>query len=409
MKTTLNEQNGVSPGGGKLTAELRQDVRESLKLCVRFVQDEKIDGYTEDVGLGGLRVVCSRSFRPGTPLALQCAFGDVCYLNISGQVIYSFSIGDGVFRKQVVGMKFSGLREWDRKILSSALQELKRNVSIQEKSLLTILVSNDSLAQEASELSDVILDESLAFNNKGVKKSKKFTSHPAWIFELNEQIEPNWKAVLGCSLVQKASVGTLSLKQMRAWITQLYPFIETFPKWIALNIAKSQDRLSRGFLIENVRVEKKHAEQWAYMAEGFGIDPTELDSVRPLPEVEALTHWLWSVNTRGTLAEAVGATNYAIEGVTQGIAKLTLKGLPQYEGMEGVHLDKKAYWWMEAHSKYDDLHPVQALEIMKLYATTKDLQEKVKFATQRSLEYLLLALETCYSRFQPQESAVMNR
>ena len=34
-------------------------------------------------------------------------------------------------------------------------------------------------------------------------------------------------------------------------------FIETFPKWIALNIPKTQDAMSRDFLIANVRIEKR--------------------------------------------------------------------------------------------------------------------------------------------------------
>jgi len=37
---------------------------------------------------------------------------------------------------------------------------------------------------------------------------------------------------------------------------------------------------------------------------------------------------------------------------------------------------------------------------VKLYATTKELQEKVAFVTHRSLEYMLLAFETCYTYFQ---------
>jgi pyrroloquinoline quinone (PQQ) biosynthesis protein C len=161
------------------------------------------------------------------------------------------------------------------------------------------------------------------------------------------------------------------------------------------------------FLIDNVRIEKRHAEQWIHMAEGFGIKRSDLFMVKPLAEVDALTHWLWSINTQGTLAEAVAATNYAIEGITKDIAIAALKGFPHYEGIDGIHLDRKAYWWMEAHAKYDDLHPQQALEIIKLYATTKDLQDKVTFVTQRSLEYMLLALETCYRRFQSQPSVAV--
>jgi pyrroloquinoline quinone (PQQ) biosynthesis protein C len=62
---------------------------------------------------------------------------------------------------------------------------------------------------------------------------------------------------------------------------------------------------------------------------------------------------------------------------------------------------------MEAHAKYDDVHPQQALEIIKLYATTKELQDKVAFVTQRSLEYMLLSFETCYTRFQSATSALV--
>lgn len=191
------------------------------------------------------------------------------------------------------------------------------------------------------------------------------------------------------------------MEQMRAWLVQLYPFIESFPKWIALNIAKTQDPVSRAFMIDNVRVEKRHAEQWVHMAEGFGIDATELFTVRPIPQVEALTHWLWSINTQGSLAEAVGATNYAIEGITHDISSTVVKGFPKYEGRDGLRLTRKAYSWMEAHAAYDDMHPIQALHVMKLYTFTQDQEDKVIFAAKRSLEYMLMALNACYTEFPP--------
>ena len=129
--------------------------------------------------------------------------------------------------------------------------------------------------------------------------------------------------------------------------------------------------MSRNFLIDNVRVQKRHARAvGCTWPKDLGIKRYDLHTVKPLAEVDALTHWLWSINTQGSLAEAVAATNYAIEGVTKDIAVATVKGFPRYEGVDGIHLDHKAYWWMRAHAKYDDLHPQQALEIMKLYATT---------------------------------------
>ncbi|MFO0767245.1 MAG: iron-containing redox enzyme family protein [Nitrospiraceae bacterium] len=221
---------------------------------------------------------------------------------------------------------------------------------------------------------------------------------PVWVMEMKRELKPYWEAVLETRLVQEASTATLSLPQMKGWLLQLYPFIETFPKWIALTIARASDHKTRTFMIDNIRIEKRHAAQWVHMAQGFGIPEAEIFAVEPLLEVEALTHWLWSINTQGSLAEAVAATNYAIEGVTQGIAKLTVKGFPRYGEMPGISLDKRAYAWMENHARYDEVHPLQALEVMKLY-TTRDLEERVIFAARRSLEYLCLALDVCYDHF----------
>jgi pyrroloquinoline quinone (PQQ) biosynthesis protein C len=198
-------------------------------------------------------------------------------------------------------------------------------------------------------------------------------------------------------LVQETSSGALSLEQVKGWSIQFYPFIELFPQFMATYLAKATDPMSRGFLIDNLRVEKRHADQWIDMAKGFGVPKEDLFTTPIIPEVEALTHWMWSITNRGSFVEAVAATNYAIEGVTQGIATIMVKGFMKYQGQDGVFLDKRAYMWMEAHSAYDDLHPYQALEIMKLHATTSEIQQKVTHAAQRSLEYLFLALEACYA------------
>ena len=79
-----------------------------------------------------------------------------------------------------------------------------------------------------------------------------------------------------------------------------------------------------------------------------------------------------------------------------------VKGFIKYHGRDGISLDKKAYWWMEAHAEYDDLHPLEALEMIKAHATSEELQEKVRHAAQRSLEYLYAALEACYQAYVPE-------
>lgn len=387
----------------------RSHKRGTLKIPVRLrIQGKEASGSTHDLSPTGLGVISDTKLSLATPLAMQFCFGgETCYAQVAGQVVFCRKLGNDTHAKYEIGIKFSAIREWEQRILNSVAQVLKEDSLTRDKSFLTIQVSEDSLAREAANLSAEAVEIHPEEFYRRFKRGKKLTPHPAWILELRQNIEPTWNAILNSKLIQEASAGTLSLPQMRAWLLQLYPFIETFPKWIALNIPKTQDAMSRGFLIDNVRVEKRHAEQWVYMAEGFGLKRDDLYTVKPLPEVEALTHWLWSINTQGTLAEAVAATNYAIEGITKDIAIVTVKGFPHYEGVDGIHLERKAYWWMEAHAKYDDLHPQQALEIIKLYATTKELQNKVTFVTRRSLEYMLMAFETCYTQFQPQRSATV--
>jgi pyrroloquinoline quinone (PQQ) biosynthesis protein C len=358
--------------------------------------NEDIPGTTHSIGIHRLRLFTDQVLSSGCPLALQFRMGSgICYLNVAGQVISCIPAQNATAGRYVIEIQLSAVREFERHMLQSALAEVVRDPSARQDSLLTIHGTRDTLAEEATRLFEAAPSERLTVQK--TRHAGRQCSDPPWVGELKRQTKPYWDAVLDCRLIQEASNGTLSLDRMRGWIVQMYPFIETFPKWIALTIAKVPDLNSRAFMIDNLRVEKRHAAQWVQMAEGFGIDKSVLQSIEPFPEVDALTHWLWSVNTQGSLPEAVGATNFAVEGVTQGIARLTLQGFPYYAGLPGIRLDRKAYAWMQNHARYDELHPVQALQVMKLY-TTKDLEEKVIFASRRSLEYLLMALNACYAR-----------
>ena len=59
-----------------------------------------------------------------------------------------------------------------------------------------------------------------------------------------------------------------------------------FPKFLAEALIKAEDEYSRSFLIDNIRVEKAHAEHWIWMGEGFGIPRAEMmamaDGERPM-------------------------------------------------------------------------------------------------------------------------------
>ena len=134
------------------------------------------------------------------------------------------------------------------------------------------------------------------------------------------------------------------------------------------------------------------------------------DGNRPvLRDVQSLTDWLWYINTKGSLAEAVAATSFAIEGVTGDAARRIATGFEGYRGRPGIDMGPKTYKWMREHVQYDDEHPKIALEIVKNYATTDRMQTKVMLAAKRSLQLLSQALNTAYSAYsatEPDESNV---
>ena len=401
----------------RLASQVRQHERDHFTIQARLLIDKnEVSGCTCDINPSGLKIIADAALNVGTPLALQFSFGtDFCYMNIAGHVAYCVRVGNGKSGRYTIGIKFSALHEFDKKILNSVVQDLKNEGATHPKSFLAVSVTTDSLAKEAGKLfitSSILKQKGHANGNPSIasvdplatidqkstaaKRGRKFTPDPSWVIEMRQQLEPYRDAILQCRLVQETSTGELSLPQIKGWNIQFYPFIESFPQFMALNLAKEQDSMSRLFLIDNIRIEKRHADAWIDMANGFGVTKERMLSSPILPEVEALTHWLWSINARGSLAEGIAATNYAIEGVTQGIATIMVRGFDKYRGEEGINLDRKAYWWMEAHAKYDDLHPYEALEIVKRHATSHEMQLRVKHAAQRSMEYLFIALEACY-------------
>ena len=193
-----------------------------------------------------------------------------------------------------------------------------------------------------------------------------------WIETFKSFIQPDWHDVVAGEWATKVATGAWSTNAMRGAFLQLYPFIHAFPKFLAEALIKVEDEYSRSFLIDNIRVEKAHAEHWLWMGEGFGIPRGEMIA----------------------LAEAVAATSFAIEGATGDLARGLLEGFEAYGSREGVTMNPRTTKWFRNHAKYDDEHPRIALEIVARYARTERAQMKVMTATRRSLQLLNLALLT---------------
>ena len=207
---------------------------------------------------------------------------------------------------------------------------------------------------------------------------RELSPHSQWVESLHGYVKPYWDELLQGEWAEGVASTRLSISEMRGWILQIYPFIHAFPKFLAEALIKVEDDDSRSFLIDNIRVEKAHAEHWVWMGMGFGLKKKDMldlaEGSRPvLRDVQSLTDWLWYINTKGSLAEAVAATSFAIEGVAGDIARKVTAGFEAYRGQPGVEMGPKTYKWFREHAHYDDIHPKIALEIVKRYATTEKM------------------------------------
>jgi len=231
-----------------------------------------------------------------------------------------------------------------------------------------------------------------------------------WVESLHTYVKPDWNDLVSGEFATKVINGTWSLEAMRGWILQLYPFIHAFPKFLAEALIKVEDEYSRSFLIDNIRVEKAHADHWLWMGEGFGIPRKEMMALasgeRALSrDVQSLSDWIWYINAKGSLEEAVAATSFAIEGATGDLSRALLEGFESYGSRAGVTMNPRTTRWFRNHAKYDDEHPRIALAVVTRYAQTERSRMKVMVAARRSLQLLNLALLTA-SRVYSKENAI---
>jgi pyrroloquinoline quinone (PQQ) biosynthesis protein C len=234
----------------------------------------------------------------------------------------------------------------------------------------------------------------------------QLSPHPKWVLDMEAFVSPYRNALIKSDWTTGIMNSTLTVEEMRGWILQIYPFIHTFPKFLAEALTKVDDDDSRSFLIDNIRVEKAHAEHWVWMGMGFGLKKEEMlglaSGIKPiLQDVQSLSDWLWYVNSKGSLAEAVAATSFAIEGITGELARLIVDGFEAYRGRDGVDMGPKTYKWMREHAKYDDEHPHIALEIVKRYVHSSKSKILVMNAVKRSLQLLYSALDVSYRAYTP--------
>jgi pyrroloquinoline quinone (PQQ) biosynthesis protein C len=155
--------------------------------------------------------------------------------------------------------------------------------------------------------------------------------------------------------------------------------------------------MARRWLMRNIRVELNHADYWLNWCEAHGVTLEDLQAQHVAPELHALSHWCWQTSSSDSLAVAMAATNYAIEGATGEWAALVCS-TGVYAEAFGEENRKRAMKWLKMHAQYDDAHPWEALEIIcTLVGNNPDahVQAELRQAITKSYDYMYLFLERC--------------
>ena len=231
----------------------------------------------------------------------------------------------------------------------------------------------------------------------------ELSSYPEWAQEMVHSCAETRERVASHELFHRMRDDALDPEQTYAFLVGVWPVIEQFPQYMAQNLLKVQYGRTRGhdlarrYLIRNIRVEQNHADHWMQWALASGVERDDLLYGTVPLETHALSHWCWHTCERDTLAAAMAATNYAIEGVTGDWSALVCSEDP-YENGFPSESRAKAMKWLKLHAKYDDTHPWEALEIISAIMgnnVTRRGATLIRAGIVKSYEYMRLTLDRC--------------
>lgn len=240
-------------------------------------------------------------------------------------------------------------------------------------------------------------------HHRAVKRELSETPHPAWVQAMIEDLGPDWAAVRESPLFVQTAHGPFPAKAWRQVMLEFFCIVEAFPKYMGVYLGRTTfgkvpgDTLARDWLIGNIRTEALHAQWFIDWAECLGVGHDELIAHRPGPEVAALYDHLWSMAYRGSLAEAFGAVNYAIEGTTGEWTRLVLPAFRELLDGDGDGDGRYGLMWLTEHAEYDDAHPREALELIKITERGDRDRDDVKAAIRQSLRLFRRGFDACHA------------
>jgi len=234
----------------------------------------------------------------------------------------------------------------------------------------------------------------------------ELTSYPQWTQDMVADCAKTKARVLDHEIWKMMVELELDQESTRNFMKGLWPFIERFPSYMALNLLKTRygrsagDNMARRWLVRNIRVEQNHAEYWINWAEGAGVSREELLNTPAPHGTDGLPRWCEDVSTNATLAAGMIATNYAIEGVTGEWSAMVYQSKKYQESFD-PSIRVGSLRWLHLHADYDDMHPWEALEIVCTIMGTNPSKEDVAHLAEcikRSYVSMILLGDRCIQR-----------
>ncbi len=234
---------------------------------------------------------------------------------------------------------------------------------------------------------------------------KDLSSYPDWLQQVVRDTNPVKESFVGHRLFSLMRDARLPLPVMRRFLIGTWPTIEQFPRFMAKNLQKisfgesAGHDMARRYLMQNIRVEQKHADHWVEWAKSADVSLDDLKNTEGHEAMTALAHWCWQISDRASLAVGMAATNFAVEGAT-GEWSCVVCSKKDYAESLPAEIRGPATRWLRVHAEYDDTHPWEALEIIAtLLGHEPDPAEvdAIRRAIRSSYTYMLLAADWAMS------------
>lgn len=231
---------------------------------------------------------------------------------------------------------------------------------------------------------------------------KQLSSYPVWLQQVVQDTTPDKMRVVDHPLYALMRDARLPLPAMQRFLLGMWPTIEQFPNFMAINLKKvaygesEGHNMARRYLMHNIRVEQKHADHWVEWARSADLTLEDLRSARDIDDMASLAHWSWYVCERASLPVAIAATNFAIEGAT-GECSCVVCSKDDYAKSLPESIRGPAMRWLRVHAEYDDTHPWEALDIVATllgHAPDEATVDEVRRAIRSSYAYIEMAADS---------------